>query len=1120
MLAQTCVGSISCVDTDCSCSYTFGASCNCSTHTHSSSCEWDGKGNCSALIDACKGEQCTVVGNDCIITIGGGGSNSGSCYVVYPTSTPVPCTCWCCRSGSCGLRNCSDCSPAVCNCDACTGSPPTPTPTVVRAVIQGRVSGGGTYWRNGSCSGCTGLCSVAPSMVVTCGGISAPMSCNGSGAMYNTGLIFNAGQYVTCNLTGLPSGYRCVTCSQSGTLVADNHWWFYIEPIPTSTPIPTPTLRPCPGSCLSVSSCLGGIGQCLFYVPYDCPSDTCCCIESSCICSDWGAGSCGGSCGGIECDSNERCSTRVCTPSGCLSEGRCDYDASCPLISQSPTNTPTPRPPTNTPPPGATNTPTPRPPTNTPTLRPTPTGTCAPNCSCASSTCVGSSCPDGCGGWCSGTLPQLAGTWSSWSSCIGCIQTRTCTLGQCGGACVGSSSRSCGLVDGGWSSWDDDCSTACGQTRYRTCTNPPPACGGADCVGSSSDVCSDADDGSPAITVISSPSGTQSNPTNLGQITVVPLNWNQNSSSLTDYYQVRVYDSSDNLDWSDNYVSGRSTTSVTTGSLALGEVYHWRVRAVNNDCGIDYGAWSSYGYFRLNTEPELDDFEVRNDDDDIVWADSVDPDDGDDRYQICDVEFIQGGSHSRQVRFVIEATDDDGVNEIEEISLRLDGAGSVTVSNLTTSPVSSFTGGGWSIYSAVEVSLVGGNLRVVFPMEFNEDFDNVNIYDVDVRVEDVYGDSSGWEDTGTNFMVWSCQVCDVGGNLYDASLTPFAWPVCPNEGYSILGEDMNLTSVVFEGAGVDDVDMEVISDNEYIRTGDCLIWGYVYTPELNSDLRGSIPVIRVTDTGAGVVGACDDDVDMTDSDGDVDPYSAVPSLQVDFSSVRDQDAWYQVVGCGGKAGQLLVDNVPNTCAVDVDCIESLSINSTRMANGLVVAPVVRNNSGCGDNCSFSDPNDWYAQIDTSVNLGTYQDLYSEYFVNLGLGVTYVSNTTMSDIESDVGGRGIVFVNGNLVVDVNNNIPVGEFLMVIVSGDISINESVSNTEGVFVSDGSVIAGGESDNQLTIEGVVMAGVDAIFTRSYVDHVNNNTSPAVIFSYRPDFIFTMPSELFGGLIEWRED
>ncbi|MBU1130471.1 hypothetical protein KKE45_04095, partial [Patescibacteria group bacterium] len=737
-------------------------------------------------------------------------------------------------------------------------------------------------------------------------------------------------------------------------------------------------------------------------------------------------------------------------------------------------------------------------------------------------TCTLGQCLGRCVGESSQSCGLVDGGWSSWSSCSNCLQTRTCTnpAPACGGAsCVGSSSRSCGLVDGGWSDWDDDCSPACGDTRYRTCTDPVPLCGGADCVGSDSDVCSNADNGSPVITTIVSPNGIVSNPTNLGEVTWTLLRWNQNPSSVTDYYQVRVYDSSDNLDWSDDYIGGRSTTSITTGVLALGEVYHWRVRAVNSTCGIDYGPWSEYGYFRLNTEPELDGFEVRDDDDDVVSADPADPSgsgDGDDRYQICDIDFMSGGSHSRQVRFVIEATDNDGINEIEEISLRLDGAGSVTVTNLTTSPSSFTTGSGWSIYSSVEVSLVGGNLRVVFPMEFSEDFNSVGIYDVDVRVEDIYGDSSGWEDTDTNFRVWSCQVCNVGGNLYDGSLTPFAWPVCPDEGYDVLGEGMNLTSVVFEGTGTADIDMEVISDNEYIRTGNCLVWGYVYTPELNSDLRGGTPVIRVIDVGSGVTRDCDNDVDMRDSDGDVDPYTPISNLQVDFSSVRDQDAWYQVIGCGAKAGQSVIDNVPNTCAVDVSCIEALSIDSNRMANGLVIASAVRNNSGCGDRCDFAYPNDWYVEMNPNIDLNNYANLYSGYVNNLGVGVTYNSSTAMSN----TGSSGVVFVDGDLTIDINNNLPVGEFFMVIVSGNISINETVSNTEGVFVADGNLLATGESDDQLNIEGVVRVGGDVIFTRSYATYFSNNTSPAVLFSYRSDLIFNMPVELLSsGLTEWRE-
>jgi len=96
---------------------------------------------------------------------------------------------------------------------------------------------------------------------------------------------------------------------------------------------------------------------------------------------------------------------------------------------------------------------------------------CFSNCSCASDTCIGSTCSDGCGGTCDGTLSQLPGTWSAWSSCSNCSQSRTCTLGRCGGGCTGSSTQSCGLVNGGWTSWSPSCSPACGQEQTRSCTN-------------------------------------------------------------------------------------------------------------------------------------------------------------------------------------------------------------------------------------------------------------------------------------------------------------------------------------------------------------------------------------------------------------------------------------------------------------------------------------------------------------------------------------------------------------------------------------------------------------------------------------------------------------------------
>src|SRR3989338_874435 len=99
--------------------------------------------------------------------------------------------------------------------------------------------------------------------------------------------------------------------------------------------------------------------------------------------------------------------------------------------------------------------------------------------------------------------PIINGGWSDWSAqntaCgVSGTQTRTCTnpAPANGGAdCSGSSSQSytnpsCPVVvNGGWSEWGE-CSASCdGGTQTRSCNSPAPANGGASCSGSSSRSC-------------------------------------------------------------------------------------------------------------------------------------------------------------------------------------------------------------------------------------------------------------------------------------------------------------------------------------------------------------------------------------------------------------------------------------------------------------------------------------------------------------------------------------------------------------------------------------------------------------------------------------------------------
>lgn len=111
---------------------------------------------------------------------------------------------------------------------------------------------------------------------------------------------------------------------------------------------------------------------------------------------------------------------------------------------------------------------------------------------------------------------------------------------------------------------------------------------------------------------------------------------------------------------------------------------------------------------------------------------------------------------------------------------------------------------------------------------------------------------------------------------------------------------------------------------------------------------------------------------------------------------------------------------------------------------------------------------------------------------------------------------IILVKGKVSIPSNIDVPADSFLAIIAEGDIEIANSVSQIEGVFISDLEFNSGTTVGTALTGEGMFIA---KSFGLARDLGALNETTPSEKFIYRPDFWLNAPSELLVPSYTWQE-
>ena len=137
-------------------------------------------------------------------------------------------------------------------------------------------------------------------------------------------------------------------------------------------------------------------------------------------------------------------------------------------------------------------------------------------------------------------------------------------------------------------------------------------------------------------------------------------------------------------------------------------------------------------------------------------------------------------------------------------------------------------------------------------------------------------------------------------------------------------------------------------------------------------------------------------------------------------------------------------------------------------------------------------------------------------VFLGEGVT---QTTGGDWDITGGQKSVILVPNDVVIENNINVADGSFLAIISSGNITVDDAVTNLEGVYLADGLINSCEASSSvQLQAEGIFVGWTGINLCRDYGDDTNN-TSPVEVFVYRPDLQVNAYNYLLRSDYNWQE-